>query len=343
MNRRFDKIIALLLLSLWLGCDEPPEIRQYRIPKSRSDLGDLGKDPPESTPVAKRVLSQMFVAIESRPDATWFFKLTGPVEAMQATQDEWTQMLAEIEFTETGELDYEVSDDWKPGPPRQFRFATYFRTIEGKGNIEYSISKLGPDQDLLLNVNRWLGQLNKPPIKKDALKLETMQFKSGEFETFDETGMFDPGSMMPGQSADPPEDPGLSYDVPDGWQKGPVNSIVKVRLLYGDEETAPQISVTQLAAAANKWIPNAQRWARQVEMDESAEFAEKNSTEVTIDGINGHKIRLIPDDEEKQRALVGIMIVREELAWFFKFFGNKDLITKHEPDFDKFVKSFSFK
>ena len=140
-----------------------------------------------------------------------------------------------------------------------------------------------------------------------------------------------------------PEESNLNYEVPAGWQKGPTNSIVKVRLLHGDNATAPQISVTQLAAAANEWIPNAQRWARQVGMDESAEYAEKNSTEVSIDGIEGNKIRLLPEEEDKERGLVGIMIVKDELAWFFKFFGNKDDVKKLEPDFDKFVESFSFK
>ena len=88
-----------------------------------------------------------------------------------------------LNSVEAGELNYEVSKDWKSGPPKQFRYATYFRTIEGKGNIEFSISKLGPNQDLLLNVNRWLGQLGKPSIKKESLELGTMKFKSGEFKT----------------------------------------------------------------------------------------------------------------------------------------------------------------
>ena len=118
--------------------------------------------------------------------------------------------------------------------------------------------------------------------------------------------------------------------------------IVKARLLHGDDANAPQISVTQLLAAANKWVPNAQRWARQVDMDASEEFAQDNSTEISVDGIKGKKIRLIPADESKERGLVGIMIVREELAWFFKLFGDKEQIAKLEPDFDKFVESFSF-
>ncbi len=347
MNRRCKLLIAFFLLTSWLGCDDAPEIRQYRVSKERSDLGDLGTNVPAERPASRPVLNQMFVAIASRSDATWFFKLTGPVAAMKETQDQWKQLLTDIDFNEQGEPVWEATEDWKQGPARQFRFATLLRSTPENGNVELSISSLGPNQNMLDNVNRWLGQLGKSPIEKEQLKLESMKYRSGEFKIFDENGMLSTSGMMPSTSpaatAIAPSEPELTYEVPEGWKKGKVNSIVKVRLLHGDEPTSPQISVTQLMAAANQWIPNAQRWARQVDMDTSPEFAEKNSSKVNVDGIEGNKVRLISDDKSKERGLIGIMIVRGELAWFFKMFGDREEIAPLEGDFDKFVESFSFK
>lgn len=103
-----------------------------------------------------------------------------------------------------------------------------------------------------------------------------------------------------------------------------------------------QITVTQLPAATNQWIPNAARWANQVGMNVDNEFLEKNSTDVTVDQLSGNQIRLIPDDESLKIAIVGVMLVRDELAWFFKMTGDREAVAGNEKTFETFLNSFRF-
>lgn len=359
-RKRCWPLFAMLLL-LQLACDAPPEIRQYRVEKARSDLGNIGIDVPPSATVrspavdSAPVPSRMVVAIAERDDATWFFKLTGPIAAVASLEPNWTALLAGISFRDDGSPDWGAAEGWEVGPDKPMRTATLLRTAENKEQVELSISSLGPNQDLLLNANRWLGQLGNPAIKQDELELKTLESTGGELKLFDSTGelaasgggmgMRIPGmqsSAMSAPNVQPPATSDLAFDVPDGWDEGAANSIVKVRLRKGDEETSPQITVTQLLAGANKWIPNAQRWARQAEMDDSEKSVEELSSESTVDGLSGNKIRLIPVDESKPYGLVGIMVVRDDLAWFFKLIGDREQVIASEDDFDSFVNSFRF-
>ena len=339
-------LIPFVLVSLLVACDEQPEIRQYKIEKSRSDLGDIGMKPEmqiasaSSPGVTKSELTRMVVAIAERDDATWFFKLTGPVAAIQESKQVWEKLLATLSFGDDAKPVWVTPDGWTMGPAKQFRYATLLSNVGEKGSVELSISSLAPNQDLLANTNRWRGQIGKPTIKQEQLKLETMKSDVGELKIFDETGSMASSSAPPMMPAEPKSE--LKYDVPEGWSKGSTNSIVKVRLRKGSDETAPQISVTQLLADANQWIPNAQRWARQVEMDDSEDAMSSMTEMVAIDSMEGQQIRLIPEDETKKYAMVGVMIVRDDLAWFFKLIGDRAKTIECESEFEDFLKSFHF-
>ncbi len=350
-------LLLLLLLALQVACDKPPEIQQYRVEKSRSDLGDIGlatnsRQPALPTSSGAPAPTRMVVGIANQPQATWFFKLTGGIEAVNQLEPEWKKLFAEIAFDDDGKPSWGAAEGWEVGPPKSMRYATLKRDADKLGPVELSISSLGPNQDLLLNVNRWLGQLGQDKIAEDELKLETMKTGGATLKIFDATGeMAGSGGMgsgmgmgmrTPAIQQPPPTEPDLVFDRPAGWDEGPTNSIVKVRLRKGSEETSPQITVTQLLAGANKWTPNAQRWARQADMDDSEEFVKETSTEVSIDGHAGNKIRLISEDESKPYGLVGIMIVRDDLAWFFKLIGDRNQVVACESDFDAFVNSFRF-
>lgn len=343
MNHQPTIFVIFLLGFLFLsGCQKPAEIRQYEIPKERSDLGDIGLKPlfPPKSDASASVPSRMVVAIFESDDATWFFKLTGPIEAVKKTESQWKELFSKIQFDESGKPEWKTPENWNLGPAKPMRFATLTTKVDA-GDVELSISSLGPNQNLLDNVNRWRGQLDLEPITKDELKLERLESTSGELKIFDETGGLKTSSSM--QPPPSPPTAEFTFEKPDGWVEGSTNEIVKVRLKKGEERTSPQITVTQLLASANDWIPNAQRWARQVDIDDSEENVKKYSSKVSVSGIEGDKIRLIPEDEEKEFAMVGVMIVRDELAWFFKMIGDRKPVADLEKDFDQFVDSFQFK
>ncbi len=335
MIRPIDFLIVVFLVMTCLGCDEPQEIRQYRVAKSRSDLGDIGQRR-IAAPSSVARDSRMVVAISERSDATWFFKITGTTAAVDATRTQWTAILSELEFDENEKPKWTVPENWISGPPQSMRFATLLTSVPGQGQVEMSISNLGPGQDLLSNVNRWRGQLGLEAISAEELQLQRLTSSAGELQLFDETGR----SSQPMNAG--PLDADLKYDIPAGWTQGTTNPIVKVRLTKGAEAEALQITVTQLPADANQWIPNALRWANQVGMDVDSDFLEKNATDVNVDQLPGKQIRLIPDDVSLKIAILGVMLVREDLAWFFKMTGDRNAVADNEKTFDEFLNSFRF-
>ena len=352
-------LILLSVFALSLGCAEPEQVHRYRIPKSRSDLGDIGikKFPAPTTRRAEAPQatdSRMFVAIDEKENATWFFKVTGPLEAVNKTQDQWQAILKSIEYTEGGNPDWDLPDNWKLGPPRQMRYATLLPSNAEAAQVELSISSLGPNQNLLNNVNRWRGQLGLKPIGKDELELTTFANQSGEMKIFSATGklvlsgaMARPaqgtGTGMPQTSRPkPPARPALKYDIPKGWIESNQSMMVPVRLRFGTDKSAPQITVTQLLAATNQWVPNAQRWAGQVSMAQDEDTLKELSSEIAVDGRTGQKIILLPDSEDTKIGMIGAMVVREDIAWFFKMIGDKKFIADNQEVFDQFMTTFKF-
>ena len=90
--------------------------------------------------------------------------------------------------------------------------------------------------------------------------------------------------------------------------------------------------------ASNDWQSNVQRWLGQIGIEKSADEIQKMTTDVEVDGITSSRIRLIKDDADST-AIVGIMAVKGNLAWFIKLTGKKAVVQATEDEFDGYVKS----
>ncbi len=338
MIRHILPLTIAAVLSILAGCEEPPQVRKYRVAKSRSDLDGIRPTATRTAPA--RSPSRMVVAIAERDEATWFFKITGSVAAVDETEPQWTEMLKKLEYNEQGNPSWTLPPNWQQEPARPMRLATLTTSLPDSGSVEMSISSLGPDQELLSNVNRWRGQLSLPAIEEKDLRLRSLPEAAVPMQVFDAMGMLKSTSMP----RPPEENSQLAYDVPDGWKKGQTNSMVQVRLTNGSGTAPTQITVTRLSAQFNPWLPNAQRWAEQVAMKTDEEFLSRRTTDVTIDGIEGKKILLIPESESDsdQAAMIGVLIVRGESAWFFKMIGDRDVVVNNQEAFEQFLNSFRF-
>jgi len=72
---------------------------------------------------------------------------------------------------EPGGLKYKTPDGWTVKPNGVMRLAS-LDVIDGEKKCDISIIKLGPDQPVLENVNRWRGQIKLAPATESELELK---------------------------------------------------------------------------------------------------------------------------------------------------------------------------
>ena len=342
--------------ALLAGCKDSDSIEVYRIKKSKSGLSQFEQGPlsPPRNSVTNgeepggQGVDRMIVAIANRPEATWYFKITGPVDLVTATEPEWRSFLEKLRFGDDGNPEWDLPEGWELGARAPMRFATL--VIQQEPELELKVSRLGPNQDSLSNVNRWRQQLRLADTTAADLKLGEIANTSGAMQLFDEQGRFQAGGMTPpfagGNAPRPPvQQPSArsaNWTAPEGWEQGQTSSIVKTRLRKTEGEQSAQISVTELPAAANRWLPNAQRWAGEVGMVETADQLEALTRDITVAGLPGKQIRLVDPPGDGTKATIGLMVVRGDSAWFFKLTGDRSLVKKSEEDFDEFLGSYQF-
>ncbi len=350
--------ITVLLLSLHLGCSKEDEIRVQTIPKGRSDLAKLRQAtlPPINSSLASTNQStRMVVAVFQNPEATWFFKVSGPAEQVAATEKSWRPFLDTISF-DGNKPSWDMPSDWVTGTEKPMRYAT-LKIGSFSPPLEMAISSLGPKQDLLLNANRWLGQIGLPPTNSENLKttIEPIKTENVEFLLFDKTGQgsgkmtppFAGGAQPPRQPVQPPArapKPNVSFETPSGWNAGPTNSMVKVRLTKETDDGKAQITVIEMPASANTWEPNVQRWQQQFGLGGlSASEVSDRVSDITVGGVAGKIVDLIDMNSDSDSGGIAAMVKQGDSAWFLKLSGEKNLVDANRESFKAFLNTLQFK
>jgi len=300
------------------------------------------------------------VALFQRPDAAWFFKVSGAPDEVGAVESEWQKFIDDVKFDVADGNEqpvWELAEGWTTGPPAPFRFATVKLP---ESEIEIRISKLGGQQDLLSNVNRWrVSQLGLPPATAENVddEFENKEGQGGKYLLFDQQGM-SAGQSMGGPfmnraargksspsphkspvksaaTAKPAGPPQFDLVPPEGFDQGKTSSMVVARFIKKTDDGKVQISVVPLTAV-NKWNDNVNFWRQSVGLGEIDDAKMIEETE-------GKRIELLKDHDGSDKGLIGVMVKKDDLAWFFKMIGERTLVRESEELFDQFLKDFTFK
>ena len=121
----------------------------------------------------------MLAAIVPHEAQAWFFKLTGPVEAVAATGEPFRKFVQSIHFD--GEKPaYDPPAEWQAEGGNAFRYET-FRVPSAAGPLELTVTQLANPADeeslLLPNINRWRGQLGLTPIAASEIGENSKQLQ----------------------------------------------------------------------------------------------------------------------------------------------------------------------
>jgi hypothetical protein len=162
-------VCGLLAWLPYLHTGDETEIISYSAPKE-SVRPSLSESASQAGPV------RLWGAIIPLPDDVWFFKLTGPPDAVAAHESEIRRCLESVRFVD-GEPTWTLPSEWTQKPGNEFRFATLVIPSTGKP-LELTVSKLGRgggswDEQLLANINRWRGQVSLPPLSIGELPHNT--------------------------------------------------------------------------------------------------------------------------------------------------------------------------
>jgi hypothetical protein len=174
-------VSCLLMVVLpYLFTAEETNIVSYAAPK------ETPRQLPAATPSPAGTPGRLWGAIVPMETELWFFKATGPIEEMTKVEPELRTFLESVRF-DKGEPKWELPDGWEQSPGFDFIFAN-IRIPAGKEPIELSVSRLVRrdmplEEDLLENVNRWRGQITKPPVSAEDLSKSTETLNVSGFET----------------------------------------------------------------------------------------------------------------------------------------------------------------
>ena len=177
----FILLLGALGLTTAAGCEKSEPIARYQAnktppiePRQKAPPHDVPGQPPQP---AGEPMDRMLGAILPLGGQGWFFKLMGPKDTVAAQAEAFEALVKSVHFSAEGKPQWTLPAGWQQQPGNDLRFATLAIPGEGKP-LEVSVTVLpnsGNDDEnyILLNVNRWRGQLGMPPIAKEQMAGES--------------------------------------------------------------------------------------------------------------------------------------------------------------------------
>jgi hypothetical protein len=353
-----------ILLTAWQsGCGQREKISHYTVPKEQAASPQGIAEIP-----ADQATDRMLAAIIPFGDQAWFFKLTGPKDVVAPVANVFRTFVESVRFSggNAAKPTWTLPTGWQEQPGSQFRFATIVVPSQGQP-LDLSVSALPmPPTDetgyILLNINRWRGQLGQAPISASQMATHVQVFdvagvKATLVDFVGKAGSSDMGQApfagggpaLPGPSApiaSPPPSTGqgssgLTYETPKGWTTSAGSSMSLVAFQVRD---GGQLVETTVTTAGGDLLPNINRWRGQIQLGPmTQEQLQADAKKIPVGDVTGDYIELVgPADANPSEAILGVVAVRDGTTWFIKLKGDAPLAEREKQNFEAFVKSIKF-
>lgn len=350
----FAMLVCSVSVLMLAGCQENEEIRRYSVEKpTRLD-----------SPTTDKPTDRLLAAIVPRSEQTWFFKVTGRADALDQEMETFQAFVRSLRFTEgqPGHPTWTLPEGWRELPASGMRFAT-LQFGPKEEPFELTVIPLPSLQDnqnayLLSNINRWLGQLSRPPIDQQQM---TEQSSKIELDGATATIVSFSGNLKQGGMTRPPfaasptarpdpirppagKSPPITFSKPEGWIEGKVGGMRKAAFKVSDGEETVEITIIDLAEAAGDRLSNVNRWRKQVQLDTiTQEQLDRDMKPIEVGGGTGDYVELVgPEDAQPQESILGVITIDAGRAWFIKLKGTARLVENEKQRFESFVKSVKF-
>ncbi|MDZ4819364.1 MAG: hypothetical protein SGJ20_10365 [Planctomycetota bacterium] len=377
---RIISLVALLLLAV-AGCDRAEPVTEYTVAR-------------QVTPERSRMLAAMIPIKQA--ERALFFKLVGPMDAVSAQAESFEKFIQSAPFDASGMPDFNalgtpqwpLPTDWTrlPAPATALRLFT-IQIGKPSDNLEVAVSAVGfdverPEFSTLLNVNRWRGQMQLPPmaridLEQEVRKLPLSDAKVGPALMVDLLGDFKVKSMPPmgamanagpqgasSTTSAPPErqpvgttearpvesgsaaskaDQPLTFDVPAEWQPGKAGGFRFAAFQVVDGAQKVEITLIPLGPDG-ELLSNVNRWQGEIGLKPgSLEEVQKQTKQIDVGGIPSDYVELIgPTDKPNAETTIAAIVRRPDRTWYIKLRGASDLVQREKGRFDKFLQSVKF-
>lgn len=171
--------LLFALVAAILGCQKSDGIRTYTTPKEPK--AELAKPSTVKEP-ALEPTDRMLVAVYPAGDQAYFFKIVGPIAAIDKLEKPLSDFFAAVRIGDDGKPKWELPTDWKDAPGNAMRLATILVPSDPRSlELTLNMSRWdGSADDKLLNINRWRGQLKLPPTTPEKVAEYARETKAGE-------------------------------------------------------------------------------------------------------------------------------------------------------------------
>jgi hypothetical protein len=357
--------VALAVLS-GAGCRPAEQITAYSVPKPDSIIpsGEEKLTPANRTerkPAAAAVPARMLAAIFITEKSGWFFKATGDIEKLAAKEAEFKQFLESVRFPDEQKPTWKLPEGWVDrGEGSEFRLTTITMGDDAPP-LELAVSRLDrsvPDERgfVLININRWRGQLGLSQLDPDELADSTtkLEIDGKNCYVLNAVGEMAAGGGMrppfagasPTTTSLPPETAGkapaqeseLKYEKPAGWQDGKLSQFRQAAFEVKAEDEQVEITVTTVPLGTGTLLANVNRWREQVGQKPIQEADLDTSVKtIPVGDKEGKYVDLTEGASGK--GLLGVILESGNRMWFVKLIGNADLAKREQTNFEAFVKS----
>jgi hypothetical protein len=199
----------LELINMWRSqvqlpaTSDPDAVKQAEPVAIGADQGRLFQFVSEQ-PMVGNARQRILVAMLTRGDMSWFFKMTGADAFVASQKQNFLQFLKSVSFVENAPAQmgaatenqsvspnansiWTIPSDWKPLPPSQFLLAEFSIAGTNGATADVNVAELGgKGGGLLANVNRWRGQLGLQPVEE--ILTTPLDVTGGKAQVVDFTG-----------------------------------------------------------------------------------------------------------------------------------------------------------
>ena len=130
--------------------------------------------------------------------------------------------------------------------------------------------------------------------------------------------------------------------MPEGWKTDRGNEFSLAAFAVTDGERAIKTTVSR---AGGDMLQNLNRWRGQLGLKAwSPEEMSKTAKKLSVDGHEGTLVELVGNDARsgKPSCILGVIVPRDDEAWFFKLTGDVELAQREKENFEAFVQSVKF-